>query len=122
MGRDAESAEAPHILDDVARLAGQRKGRGGHVDRDVVAAARADLDAVQAQHAGAVLRRIRLPGGVAVVGEDEKPESRAAGRGRDFVGPLNPSDRFVWTWMMPGIVPSVGGGNGSGRGGIVTPT
>jgi hypothetical protein len=46
----------------------------------------ADLDAVQTEHARAVLRSIRGPGGVTVIGEDEEFEARSSGRGGDLVG------------------------------------
>jgi hypothetical protein len=51
-----------------------------------VAARRADLDAVEAEDAGAVGRRVGDPRPVAVVGEDDEPQPGARGGGRDLVG------------------------------------
>ena len=50
MRGDAEAAEAPHVFDHVARLAGKRIRRRRHVHRDVVAAGGADFDGVEAEH------------------------------------------------------------------------
>ena len=58
MRDDAEAAEPLDVLDDVARLPAERIRRGRHVEREVVAAGGADLDAVEAQHARAIRRRI----------------------------------------------------------------
>ena len=86
MRHDAEAAEPLHVLDDVARFPAERIRRRRHVDRDVVAAGRADLDAVQAQHAGSVRRRIGHARGVAVVGEDDELQARPRGGRGDLVG------------------------------------
>ncbi len=45
-----------HIVHDIACLAAERIRRFRHVERDVVAAGRADLDGVEAQHALAIDR------------------------------------------------------------------
>ena len=87
MRGDAESAEPADVFDDVARLAGERIRRRRHVERDVVAAVGADLDAVEAQHAGPIRRRIGRARAVAVVGEDDELQAGAGGSGRDLVGP-----------------------------------
>ena len=86
MRGDAESAEPPHVLDDVARLAAERIRRRRHVERDVVAAVRADLDAVEAQHARSIRRRIGRARRVAVVGEDDELQAGARGGRGDLVG------------------------------------
>ena len=52
-----------------------------------MAAGRADLDAVEAEHARAIRRRIGRARAVAVIGEDDELQPGACGRRRDFVGP-----------------------------------
>ena len=86
MRGDAEPAEPADVLDDVARLAAERIRRGRHVERDVVAAVGADLDAVEAQDAGAIGRRIGRARAVAVIGEDDELQAGAGGRRGDLVG------------------------------------
>jgi hypothetical protein len=81
-----DNAEAPkprHVFDDGRRLAAQRVGRRAHPERDVMAPIRADLDAVDAENAGQVLRRIggRCP--VGMVGQDEELQTRARRGGRN---------------------------------------
>src|SRR5437870_969176 len=80
------SAEEMDVFDDVARPAAERIWSGLHVDRDVMTACRADFDAVEAQHAGPVRRRIGLASGVAVIGEDDELPSGFRGGGGDLVG------------------------------------
>ena len=48
MRDDAESAEAPHVFDDVPRFPTQWIRSRRQVERDVVAAGRADFDTVEA--------------------------------------------------------------------------
>ena len=87
MRRDAESAETVDVLDDVARVAGERIRRRRHADRDVVTLVRADLHAIEAEHAGPVDRRIGNARRVTVIGEDDELESRLRRGGRDLVRP-----------------------------------
>ena len=72
MRDDAESAEPPHVVDDVARFAAQRIRRLRQSDRDVMPRLRAQLDGVDDEHAGSILRRVRLARAVAVIGEDDE--------------------------------------------------
>ena len=58
---DSEPAEPADVLDHVTRFTGEPIGGAWHPQRDVVAARRADLDAVQDQHAVDVTRRVREP-------------------------------------------------------------
>ena len=86
MGRDPESTQPLDVLDDVPRLSAERVRRGGHVEREVVAAGRADLHGIEAQHARPVRRRIRRAGAVSVIGEDDELQAGPRGRCRDVVG------------------------------------
>ena len=54
----AKSAESLHVLDDAAGIAAERIRRCRHVEREVVAARRADFDRVEAEDAGSVHGRI----------------------------------------------------------------
>jgi hypothetical protein len=83
MRRHPEAAQPADVVDDVARFTGQRIRGLGQADRHVVAAARADLDAVETQHAVAIDRRIGRPGGIAVVGEHDERKTRSRGGGGD---------------------------------------
>ena len=84
VGDDAEPAQARDVLDHARRLSAEGVGRAPEAQGQVVAPVRADLDRVQAEHAGAVRRGVRRPGTVPVVGEHDEVESGAAGRGGDL--------------------------------------
>ena len=47
MRDDAEAAQTPDIVDDIARFSAERIRRSRQVERDVVAAGRADFDGVE---------------------------------------------------------------------------
>ena len=85
MGGDGKSPEAMDVVDDVARLAGQRVRGGRHVEREQMAAGGADLDRVDAQDAVAVRGRLGLRGRIAMVGDDDELQSGLRRRGRDVV-------------------------------------
>ena len=67
-------------LDDVARLAAQRIRRLRKSDRDVVTGLRAQLDGVDDEHAGSILRRVRCARAVAVIGQDDEVQPGPRGR------------------------------------------
>ena len=73
-----------HVVDDVARFAAQRIRRLWKSDGDVVARLRAQLDGVDDEHAGSVLRRVRRARAVAVIGKDDEVQAGAC-RGRSHV-------------------------------------
>src|SRR5690348_7188957 len=81
MGRNAEAAETPDVLDHSSRFAAERIRRCCHIEGDVVAATRADLDTVEAENAVPILRRIRPTSAVAMIGQDDEGESRVCGCG-----------------------------------------
>lgn len=85
MRDDAESTQPPDVLDDVARLAGETIRRARHAQGDVVAVGRADLDAIDHEHAGDVARRVHEAGRVAMVGQHDEVETRARGGVGHFV-------------------------------------
>ncbi len=86
MRGDAESTKPAHVVDNVARFAGEGKRRRGHVERDIVSAVGADLDAVHAQNAGPIGRRIGRTGRVAVIGEDDEFQAGVRRGGGDLIG------------------------------------
>src|SRR5580765_6176725 len=85
MGGHAESAEPVDIFYDVARVAAKRRWRGRHAECDVVPAACADLDGVDAQDARPIHGRIGYPRAVAVVRQDDELQTSPCRRGRDLL-------------------------------------
>jgi hypothetical protein len=78
-------SQTRHILDHVASLTRERIRRFGKTEGDDVAAARTDLNCINAQHAAAIRRRIGVASGVAVIGEDHEFETGARRCARDVV-------------------------------------
>ena len=85
MCRDSESAEAPHVLHDISRFARQRVRSLRQTEGDVVAAAGADLDGVDAEDALVIHGRLRRTRAVAVIGDDDEGEPGACGRRGDLL-------------------------------------
>ena len=81
--RDRHAAEPQHVFHDSRRFASERIRRGGHVERDQVAAVGADLDGVDAEHAVQVRGRIGRARGIAVVGDHHELQSGARRRRGD---------------------------------------
>ena len=113
----AKSAEPLHVLDDAAGVAAERIRRRRACRARDSDPRRADFDRVEAQHAGSVGGRIGRARGVAVVGEDDELQARARRRRGTSSGALRPSERLVWTWRMPGMVPSANDGSSVSRAG-----
>ncbi len=89
MRGNAEAAQPPYVFDHRRGLATERIGRSTHVQRNVVTPVRADLDAIEAQHAIGVGRRILLPRAVAVIREDHEAQAGRGGGRRDLVAAVD---------------------------------
>jgi hypothetical protein len=79
-----EATKPSHIFDHRGRLSSKRKRSRSHVERNVVTAVRADLDAIEAQHVFDVLRGTERARPVAVVGEDHEAKPGARRRACDL--------------------------------------
>ena len=90
VGDDAEPAETLDVLDDIACFSAKGIGRRRHVERDVMPAGGADLDAVEAEDAGSVRRRVGCARGVPVVCEHHELPPDASGRRGNFVRTAQP--------------------------------
>ncbi len=85
MCHDAEAPKAPHVFDDITRLAPQRERRLRKPDRDVVPPLRAQFDGVDDENPGSELRRVCPARTVAVIGQDDELQSCAGRGGRNLV-------------------------------------
>ena len=82
---DGDAAKAVDVLDDIAPLTGQRVWRFRQSERHDVAVSGADLNAVNVQHAIAIVRQIGRACGVAMVGDDYELQAGPRGRSEHFV-------------------------------------
>jgi hypothetical protein len=85
MRDDAEAPKPSNVLRHVSGIPAEAIGRGGHVDREIVPARRADLDAVEHEHSGSVLRRLGRSDTVAVIRDDDELQPGTSRGGGDFV-------------------------------------
>ncbi len=85
VGRDAEASQPRDVLDHVASLPSERVRRRRQAEGGVVAAGRADLHRLDAEHPADVPRRRRRAEGVPVVGQDHEPQARAGRGGGDLL-------------------------------------
>ena len=85
MRGEPEASEPAHILDHLARIAGKGIWRARQTESHIVSALGANLDAVDTEHAGSIVRRRQLPGAVAVVGDDDELEPGTGGGGGNVV-------------------------------------
>src|SRR5262249_3072741 len=82
-----EPAEPSHVLDHIARLAGEAiRRRAWQPERNVVSTGSADLDGVNAEDAGSIRGRQRRACAVAVIRQDDELEPGARRGGGDFIG------------------------------------
>jgi hypothetical protein len=83
MRGDAESTEAPDVLEDGVGRAAERIRRTRHVDRDIMSLFGADLHTVETQHAVDIGRWIGWARAVAMVRHDDELQAGARCGPRD---------------------------------------
>ena len=97
MGSDTESAKALHVLDDGRGFPTEAIGHGREIEGDIVPAVRADLDAVDAQHAVDVSRRIGLSRSITMFSEHDEAQPGSTRGSGEAVFESAPSERELCT-------------------------